>query len=177
MNQVRLAVVTALATLAAVACGRTVAPPPPAPLPPAPPPAVQQYAALPDTVICVVDRTTDRGLRDLQAKRGANGGVVLLVDNVIHPIEEIHPVGITAGYAGQETWYTRGQPVTLQGRSYMKYGGERRVPLAQLRRLGDYQGIPLYGAPTDSVRPQAVYVPVRVGCIFTAYVREDLYRG
>ena len=110
-------------------------------------------------------------------RRAATGGVVLLVDDSIHAIEEIHPVGVTAGYAGQEIWYTRGQPVTLQGRSYMKYGGERRVPLVQLRRVGDFQGIPLYGAPADSVRPQAVYVPVRVGCIFTAYVREDLYRG
>src|SRR5215213_3837537 len=76
MNHVRLAVVTALATLAG-ACGRPTPPPAPAPVPPAPPPAVMQYAALPDTVICVVDRTTDRGLRDLQAKRGPNGGVVL----------------------------------------------------------------------------------------------------
>ena len=175
MTHVRLAVVTALATLAA--CGRPAPTVAPAPAPPPPPSAAQQYAALPDTVICVVDRTTDRGLRDLQAKRAANGSVVLLVDNTIRSIDEIHPVGVTAGYAGQEVWFTGGQPVTLQGRSYVKYGGERRVPLNQLRRVGDFQGVPLYGAPADSVRPQAVYVPVRVGCIFSAYVREDLYRG
>ena len=30
---------------------------------------VDQYAALPDTVVCVVDRTTDRGLRDLAESR------------------------------------------------------------------------------------------------------------
>ena len=175
MNPVRLAVATALVILAG-ACGRT---PPPVVAPPAPsgPSIPQQFAALPDTAVCVVDRTTERGLRDLQAKRGANGGVVLLVDNQIQPLEAIHPVGVTAGYAGQEIWYTRGQPVSLQSRSYMRYGGERRVPMNQLRRVGDYQGIPLYSAPADSVRPQAVYVPVRVGCIFSAYVREDLYRG
>ena len=177
MNPVRLAVATALVTLAG-ACGSN--PPPQVVVPPAAPagPSVaQQYATLPDTVVCVVDRTTDRGLRDLQAKRAANGSVVLLVDNQVQPLDVIHPVGVTAGYAGQEIWFAQGQAITLQGRSYMKYRGERRVPLTQLRRVGDYQGIPLYSAPADSVRPQAVYVPVRVGCIFSAYVREDLYRG
>ena len=175
MNPVRLAVITALATFAG-ACG-SAPPPAPGPAPSTAPSVAQQYAALPDTVVCVVDRTTDRGLRDLDAKRAANGSVVLLVDNTMLSIDQVHPVGVTAGYAGQEIWYTRGQPVTLQGSAYMKYGGERRVPLDQLRRVGDYQGVPLYGAPADTVRPQAVYVPVRVGCIFTAYVREDLYRG
>jgi hypothetical protein len=175
MNALRLAVATALVTLAG-ACGSN---PPPAPAPTAPsgPSVAQQYAALPDTVVCVVDRTTERGLRDLQGKRAANGSVVLLVDNQMHALDEIHPVGVAAGYAGQESWFTQGQAITLQGRSYMKYRGERRVPLTQLRRVGDYQGIPLYSAPADSVRPQAVYVPARVGCIFNAYVREDLYRG
>lgn len=175
MNATKLAVGAALVALAA-ACGRT---PPPRTGPPASagPSSAQQYAALPDTTVCVVDRTTDRGLRDLQAKQSTNGSVVLLVDGEIQALESIHPVGVTAGYAGQETWFTRGQPVALRGLSYVKYGGERRVPLDQLRRVGDYQGVPLYSAPADTVRPQAVYVPVRVGCIFTAYVREDLNRG
>ena len=175
MNPVRLAVVTALATLAG-ACGSAPSPPPRS-APPAGPSVSQQYAALPDTVVCVVDRTTDRGLRDLGAKRAANGSLVLLVDNVIQPLDEIHPVGVAAGYAGQEVWFTRGQPITLRGRSYIKYRGERRVPVDQLRRVGDFQGVPLYSAPADTLRPQALYVPVRVGCIFNPYVREDLYRG
>ena len=175
MTAPRLAVATALIAMAA-ACGRNPAPPP-APSAPARPSIPQQYATLPDTVVCVVDRTTDRGLRELQAKRAANGGVVLLVDNQISALEQIHSVGVAAGYAGNEVWYTRSAPITLQSRNYIRYGGERRVPLNQLRQVGAYQGIPLFSAPADSVRPQAVYVPVRVGCIFSAYVREDLYRG
>lgn len=175
MTAPRLAVATALIAMA-VACGRTP-PPAPAPSAPAAPSVAQQYAALPDTLVCVVDRTTERGLRDLQAKRAANGSVVLLVDNQINALDQIHPVGVAAGYAGNEVWYSRTAPITLQARNYVRYGGERRVPLSQLRRVGAYQGIPLFSAPTDTVRPQAVYVPVRVGCIFTAYVREDLRRG
>lgn len=174
MTAPRLAVATALIALA-VACGRT--PPAAAPTAPAGPSIAQQYAALPDTVVCVVDRTTDRGLRDLLAKRAANGSVVLLVDDQINALEQIHPVGVAAGYAGNEVWYSRSAPITLQNRNYIRYGGERRVPLNQLRRVGAYQGVPLFSAPADTVRPQAVYVPVRVGCIFNAYVREDLHRG
>ena len=179
MKLIRLVAVTAVLMIAG-ACGSN---PPPAPRPTAPasPPQAassdvpQRYAALRDTTVCVVDRTTTRGLRDLQAKRSADGGVVVLIDERIRPIEEVHPVNIIAGYAGEETWYTGNQAITFQGRPYLKYRGERRVPIEQLRELGEFQGIPLYAAPADTVRPQAVYVPVRVGCIFTPYFREDLY--
>ena len=143
---------------------------------PSPPRAEARYAALPDTVICVVDRTTDRGLRDLPAKQ-ESGKVVLLVEDQIRPIEELHPVSLIAGYAGRESWFSRAQPITLQSRRYLKYAGERRIPTDKLKRFGEYQGIPLFGDPATSGVPTAVYVPVRVGCVFQAYVRDDLYRA
>lgn len=176
MNVLRLAAVTAT-ILAAGACGSN--PQPAAAPPPSAPSGVErQYAALPDTTVCVVDRTTERGLRDLGAKRSASGGVVLLVENQIRPIEELHPTSLIAGYAGGESWFTRGQNLTVASRAYVKYRGERRVPLDQLRRLGEYQGIPIFGPPGETAAaPQAIYVPVRVGCIFQAYLREDVYRG
>ena len=178
MNALRLAALTAT-ILAATACGgRAVPLPAPSPAPgPAPSGATQRYAALPDTTVCVVDRTTDRGLRDLPAKRSENGSVVVLINDQIRPLEEVHPTNLIAGYAGQEPWFTRGQNVSVQSRAYIKYRGERRVPLDQLRRLGEYQGIPLFGPPAETAAaPQAIYVPVRVGCIFQAYLREDVYR-
>lgn len=182
MKSVRLAAASALIVLAG-ACTRNPPPRPPAPAP-APPPArsaaapsaADRYATLPDTTVCVVDRTSDRGLRDLAAKK-SEGKVVLLVDNQIKPLEEVHPVNVLAGYAGAETWFTRGQPITFMRRQYMKYGGERRVPSTMVKRVGDNQGVPLFAAPTDPATPPAVYVPVRPGCIFQAYVRDDLYRG
>ena len=176
MNALRLAALTAT-ILAATACGRDPLPMPgPSPAPPSPS-AAARYAALPDTTVCVVDRTTDRGLRDLPAKRAEDGAVVVLLSDQIRPLEELHPTGLIAGYAGQEPWFTRGQNVTVQSRAYIKYRGERRVPLDQLRRLGEYQGIPLFGPPGETAAaPQAIYVPVRVGCIFQAYLREDVYR-
>lgn len=143
---------------------------------PAGPPAAERYAALPDTLICVVDRTTTRGLRDLSAKRTPQGEVVLLVSNQIRPLDELHPVNLIAGYAGRESWFTSGEIITHAGRRYSKYEGERRVPMEQVTQVGEYRAIPLYAGPGDSP-PPAVYVPVRAGCIFQAYIREDLLRG
>lgn len=176
MNALRLAALTAT-ILTAGACGSSPRPAA-APPPTAAAGVERQYAALPDTTVCVVDRTTERGLRDLAAKRSATGGAVLLVESQIRPIEELHPTNVIAGYAGGESWFTRGQNLNVASRTYIRYRGERRVPLDQLRRLGEYQGIPLFGPPGETAAaPQAIYVPVRVGCIFQAYLREDVYRG
>lgn len=172
LKYARLAALAALALPAA--CGR--APEPIAAPAPTAPGVADRYAALPDTTVCVVDRTTDRGLRDLAAKRDGDR-VVLLVDDQIRALDELHPISLVAGYAGRETWFARGQPVTAHRRQYLKYRGERRVPLDKLKRLGEYQGIPLFAAPNDTVPPPALYVPIRLGCIFQPYLRDDIFRG
>lgn len=176
MRSATLALPAMLLLLSAACGGRQPEPATPAPAP-APADGVRAYAALPDTLVCVVDRTTDRGLRELTAKKQPGGGVALLVDDRVRPLDELHPVNLIAGYAGQEPWFTRSQPVSLQRRQYMRYGGERRVPIDKLKRVGEFQGIPLFAAPEDTIPPPAVYAPVRSGCIFQAYVRDDLYRG
>src|SRR5690606_20532508 len=106
--------------------------PQPAPAPAAPPDEAARYAAFPDTLVCVVDRTVDRGLRDLPAKKG-DGEVVLLVGGEIRPLAELHPVNLIAGYAGREPWFTDNHPIAVEGQRYRKYGGERRVPIESLR--------------------------------------------
>jgi hypothetical protein len=179
MKAIRIAAAAALVT-AVAACGAppaTVTPPASAPPPPAGPTAAARYATLPDTTVCVVDRTTTRGLRDLPAKRAQTGGAVVLVGGEIQPIETLHPTNVIAGYGGQETWFQGGQALTVQNRNYVRYGGERRIPLEQVTRVGEFQGIPVFASPTDPTPPPAVYVPVRVGCIFQAYVRQELYGG
>jgi hypothetical protein len=179
MNALRIAVTAVVVTLVS-GCGAApppVPPPSPGPAAPAAPSAAARYAALPDTTVCVVDRTTSRGLRDLPAKRSEAGGAVVLMGGEIQPIEVLHPTNVIAGYAGQETWFTRGQSVTVQNRAFVRHGGERRVPLDQLTRVGEFQGIPVYASPTDPSPPPALYVPIRVGCIFQAYVRQELFGG
>jgi hypothetical protein len=176
MNRIRSAIVLSLAA-ALGACAHHRAPPPTAAPTPREPSAAERYAALPDTSICVVDRSTSRGLRSLPAKRDAGGHVVVLASGAIRPFSELHPVNATAGYAGRETWLTGGAPITVEGRAYVKVGGERLVPFDQVQRVADYAAVPVFASPSDTQPPKAVYVPVRPGCVFQAYVRQDLVSG
>jgi hypothetical protein len=133
------------------------------------------YAVLPDTVVCVVDRSATRGLREIRAKVGASG-VVVLQEGEVRPLESVHPVNLIAGYAGREPWLTRGDPITVGGRRFIRTGGERRIGLELLRREGEFQGILLFAGSEDPSPPDALYVPTAPGCIFQAFVREDLLR-
>jgi hypothetical protein len=164
----RLAILLPL--LAAMATGcvpRTATPGAPA-VPP-------EYAALADTLVCVVDRIAPDGLREVPAKiRG--GGVVLLVDGEVRSLESVHPTNLIAGYAGQETWVRQGEPVSLGGQRFSRTGGERRIEFDLLRRAGEFRGILLFSGREDASDPSALYVPTAPGCIFQAYVREDLIR-
>ncbi len=134
-----------------------------------------EYLALPDTLVCVVTRAAPQGLMEVPAKVRA-GSVVLFVDNQIQPLQAVHPIDLIAGYAGEEDWFRRGDPVTLRGERFSRTGGERRVDIDLLRRVGDFRGILLFSGLDDFSRPNALYVPSAPGCIFQAYVRDDLLR-
>lgn len=135
-----------------------------------------EYAVLPDTLVCVIDRAAPEGLRSVPAKN-RSGEVVLFVDGAVRPLESIHPVAFIAGYAGAEDWLRRGDPISLGADRYERTGGERRIGIDLLRRAGDYQGILLFSGHEDAARPNALYVPTAPGCIFQAYVREELVGG
>lgn len=170
MNGIRVAAVAALGLAMGACAGNR----PPEPAAPTEPSAAERYEALPDTSVCVVDRTTSRGLRNLAAKREADGRVVLLVSGKMRSLEDLHPVGVVAGYAGRESWVAGSEPIPVQGRRYVRVGGERRVPIEALQQLGEHQAIPVFSDPKDTTPPRAVYVPLRPGCVFQAFVREDL---
>lgn len=136
------------------------------PLPP-------DYAALPDTVVCVVDRSTDTGLREIPAKI-RDGGIVLFADGEVRPLESVHPVNVIAGYAGGEAWLTEGEPIGFQGRSFVRYLGERRIAPDLLRRAGEHRGVLIFIGADSSPPVEAIYIPTAPGCIFQGYVRDDL---
>jgi hypothetical protein len=172
MNRIVL-VVAALALGGACAHKPSVAP---TPAPPPPPSAAERYAALPDTAVCVVDRTTRRGLRLLEGKVESEGHVVVLVSGRIQKLESLHPVTAAAGYAARESWAISGDPLNVQGRRYEKVGPERLIPYDQLQRADDYRAVPLFADPKDPAPPRALYLPLRPGCVFQPYVRADLLR-
>jgi hypothetical protein len=135
-----------------------------------PPP---EYTALPDTLVCVVDRSSPDGLTELPGK--VNGGSVLLFSGgAVRPLEELHPINLIAGYAGQEEWLGRSDPIFFSNGTYRRVGGDRRVGMDLLGRVGEHMGILLFAGRDDPAPVDALYVPTSPGCIFQAYVREDL---
>ncbi|HUE95726.1 MAG TPA: hypothetical protein VMN39_03670 [Longimicrobiaceae bacterium] len=139
------------------------------------PEAPPGYAALPDTIVCVVDRGAPVGLRQIPAKKDGDDVVVLSGGAAVR-LETLHPINVIAGYAGRESWLSRAEPISFVGRGYSNVGGERRVPIELLRRVGEHRGILLYAGTEDDPPPDALYVPTAPGCIFQPFVREDLIR-
>jgi hypothetical protein len=133
------------------------------------------YSALPDTMVCVVDRAAPLGLTEVPAKL-RSGDAVIFTDGRVQPLADVHPIHLIAGYAGEEDWLLRGDPITLGADRFSQTGGERRIEIELLRRAGEFRGILLFSGAEDSSRPNAVYVPTAPGCIFQAYVRDDLLR-
>lgn len=165
-----LAALSALLALAACAApggfgapGGTAAAPVPA-----------DYAALPDTLVCVVDRAAPTGLRNLAAKKAADGGVLLFDAGEVRVLEDVHPVALLAGYAGNEGWLERRETLVFGPERYVLYQGQRRVPIDLLESVGEFQAIPLFAARGEDAPHPTLYVPVRPGCVFQPYVRSDL---
>jgi hypothetical protein len=137
------------------------------------PPA--DYLALRDTTVCVVDRSAPSGLRGIDGKvRG--GEVVFFTGGAVRPLEQTHPVSVIAGYAGREGWLTRGDVINHDGRRFARVGGERRIGMELVRRVGEHQGVLLFAGRDDTPPLDAIYVPTAPGCIFQGFVREDLIR-
>ena len=66
-------------------------------------------------------------------------------------------------YAQGRTWFEQNAPITFETRSFQKSGGEVRQNCADLVRVGDFEGVPLF-APRSATQPYAqLYVPVRPG--------------
>lgn len=133
------------------------------------------YVALPDTLVCVVDRTAPSGLRELPAKKDG-ASVVVFSEGEVTPLEELHPVNMIAGYAGGESWLAAGESLTFGTDRFSNVGGERRVPVELVERVGEHRGILLFAGRDDDPPPDALYVPTAPGCIFQPFVREDLIR-
>lgn len=86
------------------------------------------------------------------------------------PFSRAFPLG--GGYALPHEWYRRGEPIEIRGRPYAKYGTTSHFLPEELARAGEYRGVPLFVDAGDSGLPY-VYLPVRPGCEFQAYMDAD----
>lgn len=81
-----------------------------------------------------------------------------------------------SGYAEQQMWFRNDASIDLDGRDYVKFGRIHRFNPAglrakglDLRRVGEYRGVPLYQVVPGPERPDLLFVPLRPGCLFYPY--------
>lgn len=84
------------------------------------------------------------------------------------PFAEAHPAG-SPPYAAASPWYIDHHPLPFRGRTLMKYGLPRVFEPEELRRAGEFRGMPLFAEAGDRGVPDVVYVFVRPGCVFHPY--------
>ena len=139
-------------------------PPPPAPVA-APEPVVA--APAPTVAACIVQAGE---LREVQVTVGA--GDSLLTDG--RRLADVYPEAALGSYAAATRWYRAEMPITYGGRRYTKHQGPRVLAVAEVRRAGEFLGVPVFVAASHprAERPAVIYVPTRRGCEFQAYRAE-----
>jgi len=77
-------------------------------------------------------------------------------------------VAFAGEYAAGRPWYTADQPISFETREYRRSGGEVGLNCANIMRVGEHEGVPLF-AEVSATRPfGTLYVPVRPG-VWQAY--------
>lgn len=77
-------------------------------------------------------------------------------------------IGFLGDYAADEQWFVADQPITLNRRSFSKFGQPASRQCSAMKIVGDYDGVNLF-TETDAAEPfQTVYVPVTPG-VFQPY--------
>jgi hypothetical protein len=71
-------------------------------------------------------------------------------------------------YASGTVWFINHEPLETRGQRFTKYGLPRVIPAQQLRRMGEFRGVPLF-AEVGMDEPDVYYVPIRPGCEFQPY--------
>jgi hypothetical protein len=91
------------------------------------------------------------------------------------PVSTAFPM---TGYAGTETWFINGEPVTFNDRHYVKYGLPRILGTTDVNASGTVNGVSVFAEPTANAQhPEVIYVPTRPGCEFQPYQLEEKASG
>ncbi len=142
------------------------------------PEVIQLPAPPPDTVR--ITREVERALPDgtpaticLATGENVEVRVTAQGDTLVGPtrvsIKTLRPGVVFAGtYAEGRDWFTSGTDITFERARYTKSGEEVRLDCAQIMRVGEHMGVPLF-AMRNAERPyETIYVPVRPG-VWQAY--------
>lgn len=137
-----------------------------APLPPPPPAPAPTMTPI---RVCVVEAGE---LREVDAMVNPATGDTLVNQR---RFADVYPA--TMGYAAGQDFYLRNEAITLNRTRYVRFGLTRIVPATALTRAGEFQGVPVFRDRSATGTPEVLYVPVRTGCEFQTYQREQAVRG
>ena len=107
--------------------------------------------------------------------RPATGDTVAMSGGRERAFAEAYPS--ERGYATRTGWFMNNRPVSFMDRSYVRVGLTRIIPSEELIRIGEYQGVPLFGEARTGSPPEVLYVPVRPGCEFQPFGLEETVRS
>lgn len=154
--------------------GARPAPPMAQPLPP-PPPRPPAMDPPPSTVVPAAPRLQD--VRYCVVQNGQLASVTVQY-NAATGDTTYNGTGVgqafpPTGYAGGETWFVNNEPVTFNGRRYVRYGLPRVLRADDVKNVGTVHGVSVFAEPrADARRPEVVYLPTRPGCEFQPYQTE-----
>jgi hypothetical protein len=144
-----------------------VAPPPPPP--PPPPPVVE---AQPTAIrVCVVEAGA---LREVDAMVMPAGDTMVMMAGQQRRFADAFPA---TGYAATQDFFVQDRPVRFQNREYVRFGLSRIVTPADVNRVGEFMGVPVFAETGAPARSEVIYLPVRPGCEFQPYQLRQQVRA
>lgn len=85
------------------------------------------------------------------------------------PVGALGPgVAFAGEYADGVAWYVADEPIQFEDREYLRSGGNVGLDCANIMRVGEYQGVPLFANVGATSPYETLYVPVRPG-VWQAY--------
>ena len=159
----RTAALLAAAALAA-ACARAPAPAPPPPIGPA---VTVEPPQAPDSVFVCVIRNGDLAVVGAELDPATG-------DTLVGGRRFAEALPVTDEYAPTRRWYVDNEPLPFhEGRRpwYVKYGLPRFLAINEIVRVGEHDGIPVFGEIADPYWDSRglLYVPTSPGCFFQPY--------
>lgn len=92
------------------------------------------------------------------------------------PQPDVRPAQDTTGYAYGKRWYVENEVITVRGKRYAKFGwpmGARQLqpdaPGERAIRIGEHDGVPVYGRPPLEPYPRFILVRLNAACRFQPY--------
>jgi hypothetical protein len=104
----------------------------------------------------------------------STGNYYLMVSGTKKLLDEVYP-SEKKDYAASAIWYINNEAIVVSGQKYVKYGLPRILGVQEVVKTSTFDNIGVYvEAGTKSIA-DVIYIPVRKGCEFQPYQKEQEY--